>query len=346
MRTGIITPAPPGTQFGNRVTAIRWARILRKLGNQVKIAESYQGEAYDLLIALHARRSGRSIRRFRQKYPDNPVVVALTGTDLYHDLPRGGSTRSSLELASQIVVLQPRALNELGRRLREKTQVIYQSSSVIGVRRRHLAHDRRRSGFFDVCVIGHLRPVKDPFRTAMAVRRLPASSRIRVLHLGAAIDEAMARRAQREMRINARYRWLGEQPRWRVREILAGCSLCVLSSKMEGGANVLSEAIVAGVPILASKIAGSVGILGENYRGYFEVGNTGSLARLLRRAETDRTFLARLKADCIKLRELFDPAREVEAWRRLVSELVPAIDGCAGLITGRVLAPRQHPACG
>ncbi len=236
--------------------------------------------------------------------------------------------RSSLELASKIVVLQPRALNELNAKLRGKAQVIYQSSSTIGARGRRLPGDRRSSDFFNVCVIGHLRPVKDPFRTAMAVRRLPASSRIRVVHLGAAIDETMARRALREMRVNARYRWFGEQPRRRVREVLAGCSLCVLSSKMEGGANALSEAIVARVPVLASKIEGSVGILGEKYRGYFEVGNTGGLARLLMRAETDRAFLTRLKADCIRLRELFDPAREIEAWRRLVSRLVPSNDRC------------------
>ena len=200
-------------------------------------------------------------------------------------------------------------------------RVIYQSV------RENPAHtvpplDSRRD--FEVSVVAHLRPVKDPFRTALAVRRLPPASRIRVLHLGAAMDARMASRAQAEMKVNPRYRWLGEQPRTRVQRILARSALCVLSSRLEGGANVLSEAIVASTPVLASRIAGSVGILGEDYAGYFRVGDSAELARLLYRAEKDPAFLARLKADCARLRPLFNPARERTAWRKLIIECCPA----------------------
>jgi glycosyltransferase involved in cell wall biosynthesis len=171
-------------------------------------------------------------------------------------------------------------------------------------------------------VIAHLRPVKDPFRTARAARGLPPSSRVRVLHLGAATDEGMARRARAEMRVNPRYLWLGEQPRRRVQQVLATSALCVLSSKLEGGANVVAEAIAAGVPLLASRIAGTVGLLGENYRGYFKVGNTEGLARLLRHAETDPAFLSQLRSHCRKVAPLFDPGRERAAWSQLLKELV------------------------
>jgi glycosyltransferase involved in cell wall biosynthesis len=95
----------------------------------------------------------------------------------------------------------------------------------------------------------------------------------------------------------------------------------VLSSKLEGGANVVSEAIVAGVPLLASRIAGSVGLLGENYPGYFRVGDTPGLAALLHRAETDPAFLTGLRSHCRKLVPLFDPRRERAAWSRLLEEL-------------------------
>jgi len=195
--------------------------------------------------------------------------------------------------------------------------VIYQS---VAANSRYIAGRAGAHRTFDVCVIGHLRSVKDPFRTALAVRRLPRDSRIRVLHLGGAMEQVMASLARAEMKVNSRYHWLGEQPRARVRQILGGSALLVLSSKLEGGANALSEAIAAGTPVLASRIPGSVGILGENYAGYFNVGDTNGLVRLLDRAESDPGFLARLASDCAKLKPLFNPDRERAAWRRLIAE--------------------------
>ena len=316
MQIGIITPAPPRSRYGNRVTALRWARILRALGHRVSIAMVYQGEPYDVLIALHARRSCPSVRRFKRDHPNRPLIVALTGTDLYHDLPRSRSAQRALELATRIVVLQPKARDALRPRLRIKVRVIYQSVGATP----YDPLGARANGSFDVSVIGHLRPVKDPFRTALAVRHLPPGSRIRVLHQGGAMEEAMASRARAEMKVNPRYRWLGEQSRARVRQLLKRSALLVLSSKLEGGANVLSEAIVVGTPVLASRIPGSVGILGENYGGYFKVGDTDGLAQLLDRAERDPRFLSWLRSDCAKLKPLFNPARERTAWRRLVAE--------------------------
>ena len=124
------------------------------------------------------------------------------------------------------------------------------------------------------------------------------------------------------MRVNPRYLWLGEQPHWRVQQILRSSKLCVLSSKLEGGANVVSEAIVAGVPLLVSRIPGSMGLLGESYAGYFRVGDTKGLAQLLRRTETDPSLLSKLRSHCRKLVPLFDPGGEKTAWDRLLQELI------------------------
>jgi putative glycosyltransferase (TIGR04348 family) len=332
VKIGIVTPAPPRSRYGNRVTALRWAGILRRLGHRVSIIQAYEGEPYDLLVALHARRSYPSIRRFHLDHPECPLLVALTGTDLYKDLPGSRRARQSLELATRLIALQPKAREELPARLRPKMRLIYQSvsrGSGSGTRGsgKHTKPQPRETDFvsrrrsFDVCVIGHLRPVKDPLRAARAARRLPRGSRVRVLHLGAAMDEGMARRARAEMRVNPRYRWLGEQQHWRVQRILASSALCVLSSKLEGGANVVSEAIAAGVPLLASRIAGSVGLLGKSYPGYFRVGDTEELGRLLDRAETDPAFLRQLRSHCRKLAPLFDPACERSAWGQLLQEL-------------------------
>ena len=323
MNIAIITPAPPRSRYGNRVTALRWAHILKDLGHRVTVSQVYEGGEYDLLIALHARRSHPSISRFHRLHPDRSLVVALTGTDLYRDLKRSKHAHASLELATRIVVLQPKAFDDLPPHLHDKTRVIYQSVWAVPpfpTTRKPHPDKLAASRGFTVCVIGHLRPVKDPFRTALAARLLPPSSKIRVLHIGGAMDDKMAARARAEMEVNARYRWLGEQSRGRTRRILMQSNLCVLTSRLEGGANVLSEAIVASVPVIASRIPGTVGILGADYPGYFTVGNTRELQQLLIRAETESDFLSLLKSKGDELINLFEPAREQKAWADLIEE--------------------------
>jgi putative glycosyltransferase (TIGR04348 family) len=315
MRILVVTPAPPGTATGNRVTAVRWTRILRGLGHRVTLAREYRGHRADLLVALHARKSSPSIARFRRERPAAPVVVALTGTDLYADLRSSAAARRSLDFATRLVVLQPMAVQALPGRARGKVRVILQSAAAPRPR------PGARTGMFDACVLGHLRRVKDPFRAPAAARLLPSSSRIRVLHVGEAIEPGMAARARTEQRRNPRYRWLGSLPHARARKVLARSRLLCLTSRLEGGANVLSEAAVAGVPVLCSRIDGSVGLLGLGYPGYFPVGNTRALARLLRRAETDPRFYARLRHGTRRLARLVRPERERAAWASLLAEL-------------------------
>ena len=127
MRIGIVTPAPPDSRYGNRITALRWAMILRRLGNRVSIVQTYDGRPYDLLVALHARKSHPSIINFRRQNPEGPVIVALTGTDLYRDIRTSRAARESLDVANRIVVLQPKATRELRPLWRKKTRVIHQS---------------------------------------------------------------------------------------------------------------------------------------------------------------------------------------------------------------------------
>jgi len=299
---------------GNRVTALRWRRLLRELGHRVEVRQTLAPGRGDVLIALHARRSAEAIARFRRERPEAPLVVALTGTDLYLDLPHSAEARRSLRLATRIVVLQPAALRELPRAVRAKVRVVRQSATPV-----RGAPVKRRT--FDVAVVGHLRAVKDPFRAEEAVRRLPAGSRLRVLHAGSALEPGLERAAAERARANARYRFLGELPGWQARRLIAGSRLLVLTSIAEGGANVISEAVVAGVPILASRIPSSEGLLGKRYPGFFPVGDTEALRRLLLRAESDPRFLSRLTAWCRRLGPLFTPARERAALAALQAEL-------------------------
>ncbi|MCI0459373.1 MAG: TIGR04348 family glycosyltransferase [Gemmataceae bacterium] len=310
-------PAPPHSRKGNRVTAERWARFLRGVGHRVTIGQEYQGEPCDLLIALHARRSYPAVRAFRKLHPDRPLIVALTGTDLYRDLPRSRPALRSLELADRLVVLQAHALEDLPTGMKRKARVILQSAEPVA------SPPPKSRTTFEVCVLGHLRHEKDPFRTALALRLLPESSRVRVTHAGAALSRALAERARKLMERDPRYRWVGEVPRGQARRLLARSHLLVLSSIMEGGANVISEALVAGVPVVASRILGTIGLLGARYPGYFPLRNTQALVRLLNRAATDEDFYRKLTDWCNALAPQFEPARERQAWQTLLAELAP-----------------------
>ncbi len=315
MRILIVTPAPRGSRLGNYVTAARWAGLLKSLGHDVRVAREFRGQPADLLIALHARKSASSIQKWRRGRPKSPIVLCLTGTDVYQDMPSCAEARRSVMLADRIVTLQPLAATELPEEHRRKARTILQS--VPKPKRK----SKQLKDAFEVCVMGHLREVKDPFRAAEAARLLPENSQIRVIHLGGALSSEMESRAIQEAMENPRYEWLGELPRPAALRTLMRCRLMVLSSLLEGGANAISEAVVLGVPVLASRIDGSVGLLGDDYPGYFEVGDTKALAALLYRAETESAFYESLQRDCARVAENFKPEVEREAWRSLIREL-------------------------
>lgn len=384
MRITIVTPGAAADRPGNRVTADRWAGLLRELGHAVEVAGAYEDGETDLLLALHARKSHRSIVRFREDRPGAPLVVALTGTDLYRDMEDPESEAwASVRLADRLVVLQEKAPEALPPSLRKKTRVIYQSVPEAWVDRPSSGvaerpapetggadaateaelsgapvadagasdaetpvadtgaaagggspadpeHARGRDvdetgtpSTFQVCFLAHLRPVKDPFRAALAARLLPDESRIRIVHCGKATTGEMEGRAREEVATNPRYVWLGEVSRAKALAILRRSRLLVLTSRLEGAGNAISEALTVGVPVVCSRIPGLIGMLGEDYPGFFEVGDTRGLARLLRRAEAEPAFLRWLRARCERRRPLLDPAREREALRDLLRELTP-----------------------
>ena len=295
MKIALVTPAGPGTRNGNRHTALRWAAFLRAAGHRVGVSVEWSPDARaDAMLALHARRSHASIRKF-----SGPLIVALTGTDVYRDIHESAEARESLELADRLIVLQPKAAEELPARLRRKVRVVVQSSST---RLRH----RPVAGAFRVCVIGHLRAEKDPLRTLAALKLV--SLPMQVIHLGAALDPALVPQTD-----DPRYRWLGSVAHARALKWLASSHVMVISSRMEGGANVVCEALRIGVPVLASRISGNVGLLGPAYPGYFPVEDERSLAHLLERAATDRDFYGSLKQQVAKLRPLVAPQAEARA---------------------------------
>ena len=319
----IVSPAKPEANNGNWHTAARWARFLSR-DYAVKVVQrwSTSDSVPTVLLALHARRSAESIAQYREARARGGLVVALTGTDVYRDIHEDEVAQQSLALADRLVVLQPSALDELSALQRAKSDVVFQSAPSLKSAPRHKQH-------FEVIQVGHLRHEKDPFTPITALRMLPPESHIRLVHVGTALDTHHADTMRIVTRDEPRLRWLGGLSRAQTRQRIKRAHVLVIASRMEGGANVIVEAVTAGVPVIASRISGNVGMLGEDYPGYFTLGDAADCAALLRRAEIDESFYRRLVKACSKRAAHFVPAREASAIRASVgrAQLTPIKGG-------------------
>jgi putative glycosyltransferase (TIGR04348 family) len=284
------------------------------MGARVSVTDEWAGRYCDAMIALHAKKSSGSARAFAKAHPEKPLVVVLTGTDVYRDLARSKAAQGALDVAHAIVVLQADALRHLKASWRKKATAIVQSA--VAPR----ARVRRHHGL-NVLVLGHLRNEKDPMRAGMALQRIPRDLTIEVTQAGAALDARFARTAERLQSKDARYRYLGEVSHARALALLAASDVLVVSSRMEGGANVVSEAIAAGVPVIASRISGNVGLLGPKYPAYFAVADTSACARVLERC-MQPAFLADLRRRMKALQPLVRPQREQRAVQILMKRLI------------------------
>ena len=304
----LVSPAMAEANNGNWHTAHRWSQFLSghcdiALQPQWPLqTPATKAPPSDAMIALHARRSAPSIAAWAQAWPDKPLVVMLTGTDLYRDILNDDVARQSLNLASHLVVLQDAALTALPPQWRHKARVIYQSAAA-------LTPAQKSPRTFRVTMVGHLRGEKDPL-TFMAAARAGLPAHIRFEQIGDAIDAALGAAAQTTANDCPHYRWLGGLPRSSTRQHIKRAHVLVNSSRMEGGAHVILEAVLSGTPVLASRISGNIGMLGGDYAGYFDVGNSAQLAQLVERCATDAHFLALLARQCQQRAPLFAPARE------------------------------------
>ena len=261
----IITPAAADSRAGNRTSAIRWARMFQQLGHRVRIDTQYDNQDADIVVALHAWRSAKAIVQFKNKHPDKPCIVVLTGTDIYrfiHTDPN--TTLLSLQHATALVGINAMAAQVLPQEYQQKVRIIFQSTHYCSPR------PRKKHGF-KICVAGHLRHEKDPLRPALAVRSLPSSSQIMIHHYGKAHSSNWAEQARLETSRNRRYRWYGERPVSELFKHYSESQLFVLPSRMEGGANVISETLRAQLPVIASYIDGNIGLLGNDYPGFLKL---------------------------------------------------------------------------
>jgi len=283
---------------------------------RVIVQSEWDGTRCDAMVALHARRSAASIARYHEANGSRHLAVVLTGTDLYKDLPAGSAeARRSLDQAGRLVVLQEEALRALEAPWRRKACVIFQSATLLRPR-------RKSRGALHCVAVGHLRAEKDPRTLFAAMRLVPAELPITLRHIGAPLDAALAREARALAKADPRYRYSGALPHGLARAAIQSAHLLVHPSAVEGGANVISEAVASGTAVLASRIAGNVGLLGRGYPGYFEPGDASGLAARLVHACRDGRYRARLEQACGERRPALSPAAERRSLRNLLSGLL------------------------
>lgn len=315
----IVTPALADANNGNWQTAQRWAGLLEG-DYRVSLRKEWVGSASgdaDILVALHARRSAASVSAWAAAHPRRPLVLVLTGTDLYRDIYRDEAAQRSLALAQRLVVLQGDGLQALPEPYRPKTRVIYQS-----VTKRKPLHKTDRH--LRAVMVGHLREEKMPETLWAAARLLRPDEGILIDHIGGALDPALGDAARQTMVACPHYRWLGALPHMATRSRIQRAHVLVHASRMEGGAHVIMEAVCGATPVLASRISGNVGMLGSGYGGYFEAGDAQMLASMLRACRDGLGhadgMLARLQSQCELRAPLFEPQTERDALLTLLRE--------------------------
>lgn len=357
----IVTPAWADANNGNWQTARRWARHLSAKHTVVLVDGWPQGRMQAVgasaaglkaaqlqalaaqaqaMIALHARRSAASIQAWHGHHGTPGLAVVLTGTDLYKDLPSpepgiAQTVMGSLQAAQRLVVLQDQASLDLPAALRHKAQTVFQSTTT----RRQLSKADLGHSPLRAVMVGHLREEKDPRTLFGAAERLqlraagqtmPRGPGIRIDHLGAALDPALGAAAQATQAACPLYRWLGGCTHEQARRRIQRAHVLVHTSRVEGGAHVIMEAVRSATPVLASRIPGNVGMLGADYAGYFGTGDAQALASLLRacRAGLGQPdgMLARLQAQCELRAPLFEPQAEKAGLLALLQELHPSPD--------------------
>jgi putative glycosyltransferase (TIGR04348 family) len=313
----IISPALAAANNGNWQTAKRWQHML-STEYHVEIMLQWDGtsgsKVFDVMLALHARRSADSMAHWAAKFPDKLIVLALTGTDLYRDIAVDPVAQQSLKLAHRLIVLQDMGPKSLPAEYQSKCQVIFQSTP----RRQSVPKTSKK---LRALMVGHLRSEKSPETYFAAARVLAQRPDIVLDHIGAQLDADLGNQACQLAAKVLTYRYLGEQTHAQTRARITRAHLLVHPSRMEGGAHVVMEAVMSGTPVLASRIDGNVGMLGADYDGYFPWGDAQALANLLLRCKNEPLFLDHLKVQCALRSPLFEPRTEQAALLKIVSQV-------------------------
>ena len=330
----LVTPYLASANNGNWRTAARWARMIAPRFRV--ILQSPDAPLRDdalALLALHARRSRQAIARWKRRHPDRALIVALTGTDLYRDVPAGDADAiASIADADRLVVLQDDALRHLSARHRDKASVVVQSARALA------PWPRKAATRFNAILVAHLRDEKDPRTALEAWRRLPPEVPATLTIVGDALDPDLGEDVRRAAASDSRVRWLGPRPHAWTRQAIRRAHALVVTSRMEGGANVVVEALTSGTPVIGTRMSGNVGLLGADYPGLFAVGDAEALAAMIARATRDRRWLGTLARHGERIAKRMSPEAEARALTAAIDAALASRRGGARMTTRRTLA--------
>ena len=309
----LITSAYPlSSPKGNSITAKRIAKLLTQAGHSAQAINTDMPPPADAMIALHATKTLASSKRFKVHSPKGKLIIYLTGTDLYKEQANNNPEfKEALILADALVVGQRASLASIPSEFKSKSHFV--PASVLLPSLKKVSAPPSPS----LALIGHLRPVKNPFLMNLALEQLSAIT-LNAFTLGAALEPSMLAEAERWQQADSRFHWLNDIPYSEALSWIEQVDFTLNTSHSEGGSNAVAESIVLGTPVLASKIEGNVGMLGDDYLGYFEPNNANSLAKLIRRAITDHDFHEALLEQTLDLQQNFLPEKETAGWLKLL----------------------------
>lgn len=315
MNVLILYPNNKNAITGNLCSALQYQKILQHLGHSVEVSSEYNGQRSEVLIVINAAKKNSDIRKFKVNNSNSKIVSVLSGTDIYPDPSK--VTIDSMEQSNALVVLQPDALLKVPESYKEKTFLIYQSVDPIV----NVASPVDCNTEFRVTLIANIRSVKDPLVAPNACKLLSISSKIKIIHIGYCLEKNLGVILSKESESNERYDWIGGLNELDTRKTLSQSNVLLITSIDEGAGRVVGEAIELGVPIISTRNSGVLGVLGDDYEGYYPVSDSNLLSKMLMRVEEDPNFLQTLHEQCQSKAHLFCPELEKKSWAQLISEI-------------------------
>ena len=314
MKFLILFPDNKKAVTGNLCSALQYQIILQDLGHRVELANRYIEQDAEVLIAINADKNNLHIRKFNSDNPQSKIILVLSGTDIYPE--PSAKAIDSMEVGNVLVVLQSHGIDQVPPIYRNKSTIVYQSIEKLSVDSGRSKSDSE----FRVVLISNIRSVKDPLIASRACRLISPASKLKITHVGYCLDEGLGSELTQENKSNIRYEWVGGLSRLEAMTILSESHVLLITSQHEGAGRVVGEAIQLGVPIVSTNNLGVTGILGDDYAGYYPVGDAKALSDILTKAEEDKEFLAQLNVHCQNRSSLFDIEEEKKNWEKLIND--------------------------